>query len=171
MLASPTCHRCFSYPPFWAVYPQYVVDNSGETVHECLMLLPRVVVSRVGFLYVPTFGVGLDRVVGSEAAEVPGAPVFWFRAPVVEYLLFEGVVLSHEFLSYFGEGCVDHRPAPDGERALKPPQRHARDLSRFQVHGPQVVRYHGTGARCGGHGGEREAAVVGDGLGKDGVRG
>ena len=135
------------------------------------MLLPRVIVSRVRFLYVLTFGVGLNRVVSSGAAEVPGTPVFRFRAPVVGYLLFEGVVLPDGFLSYFGERCVDHRSAADGEHALKPPQRHARDLSRFQVHGPQVVRYHGTGARCSGHGGKREAAVVGDGLGKDGVRG
>ena len=55
------------------------------------MLLPRVIVSRVRFLYVLTFGVGLDRVVGSGATEVPGALVFRFRAPVVGYLLFEGV--------------------------------------------------------------------------------
>src|SRR5918995_7094631 len=55
------------------------------------------------------FGRGFDWLVGSGAAQVPGAPVLGLLGPCVEDFLLQGEVLPDGFLSHFGEGCDYYR--------------------------------------------------------------
>jgi hypothetical protein len=66
---------------------------------------------------------------------------------------------------------VDYGFAPEGYLSPTSLQPHARDLAgtKIQVNSPQIVRHHGAGASGGGHGGERQTAIVGAGLVVDGV--
>jgi hypothetical protein len=74
-------------------------------------LLPRVNMGRLGFSAVFGVGVGFDGLVGPGAAEVVGTPVFGFCVPLVEYFLFEGVVLPVGLVSYFRMGLDYYREA------------------------------------------------------------
>src|SRR5829696_7970008 len=99
------CHSCFSYPPFWTLYPQHVVDNSVGTVRKRPILVQR------GHRWCSSglvFEVVLDRLAGSRTAQVPRAPVWSPRVPAIYEFLLYGVVFPQPGVAYLGEGLDEH---------------------------------------------------------------
>src|SRR5215211_3482480 len=99
------CYTCFSYPPFWALYPQHIVDNSAGTVHRRFILVLR---DRLGCSLGLVCEVGFDRLASPRTIEVPRAPVWLTGVPAVFEILLYGMVFPQALVAYLGEGISEH---------------------------------------------------------------